>query len=496
VRRIVRFAGATALAFFLFEFFSEEINRVKQDIPYLGGWTAERFQIFTGFPLLTLFAWMLDRTLLHPSTQDFSERRRAGARLAVCLAGALPGLQIAASAFRMRQVPAFIHPQNYVLYAYLFLYACVTLTLVALVYWQTFHAKTRKSRTLALWYACLVILSVSLTTSVHGYRPGVLPARGGPHPDVIMTYAQRYEIPEDLAAIKRLNKSDARIVDLTREMPNNPWNADIESVALPLSGLRTPSGYNLFHPVWYGRLIEVGINGGAGRPFMSVVQVRASESTNFEALGLLDVRYVLAYQGSRVPGYLPVHHLERMGKTLFASQEEVGPAFVSPDVRCFMNDAEALRHIHHSGLHDLKALAVLVSSDDQAAALCSESQHMVSETEGGKASIQVLRGADRVSIKVESETGGILTLGDSYYPGWKVYVNGVPKPMLRTYTTLRGVVIEPGHQLVEYRYDPKMFWTLFRVSNTLLGLLLVVALVAWAWHRGRISGVALGRPGC
>ena len=496
VQKIIRFAGITTCAFFLFEIFSNEINRAKQDIPFIGGWTAERFQIFTFFPLLTLFAWMLDRTLLRAPGAGLSEKRLTGARWAVFLTGMLAWLQVTASAFRMKQVPASIYPQNYVMYAYLFLYAFVTLTLFVLVYMQTCRSlRGEITRSRAVWYVGLLVISVSLTTAVHGYRSGVLPARGGPHPDVIMTYAQRYAIPADLAVIKRMNTSDSRIVDLTREMPNIPWTADIESAALPLSGLRTSSGYNLFHPIWYGRLIEAGVNGGTGRPFLSVVQVRASEKTNFEVLGLLDVQYVLAYPESHLSGYLPVHQLEGIGKTLFAAEGDVGPAFVSSNVRCFMNDAEALRYIHHSTLRDLKTEAVLVSSDDEAAALCGGIQGVASVQVTGKTNIQVLRGSDQVSVKVENSTGGILTLGDSYYPGWKVYVDGLEKPLLRTYTALRGVEIGTGHQSVEYRYEPKMFWMLFQMSNILLGLLLLIALVAWVWHRGRSFGMQLARGG-
>ncbi|MEW6544239.1 MAG: hypothetical protein AB1411_11580 [Nitrospirota bacterium] len=495
IKRIITFSWMVTVVFFLLELFSDEINFAKQSIPFLGGWTAERVGVFTFFPLLTLFSWMADRAILHPSVAELSEGRRTRAGWAVFLVGMLACAQIAVSVFRMKQVPPVIHPQDYAMFTYLLLYALATLTLIGLVYLQATRPSYRAGwPARPILYVWLFVLSVSLTTSVHSYRPGVLPARGGPNPDVTMTYAQRYAIPDDLVAVKRLNESDARVVDFTREMPNIPWTAEVESAMLPLSGIRTPSGYSLFHPVWYGRFIEIGVNGSEAGPFESIVQVRGTNRTNFEALGLLDVRYVLAYQSSLMPGYLPILQLDGVRKTLFAAQEEVGPAFVSSDVRCFINDTEALRYIHRSGLRDLRTHAVLVASDDAASPICSRVQdHSALEAEGVSPSIQVLRGADRVSIKVEGSSGGILTLGDSYYPGWKVYVDGVEKPLLRTYTTLRGVAIGVGNQSVEYVYEPEVFWLLFGLSKWLLGGLVLVALVTWAAGRFTLQRVRIGR---
>lgn len=493
LRVAVMFAAWLAISLLFLELFNEEINRIKTHLPFLSGWNVERFAVFTFFPVGVVFGWMVDRTLLSPSRAG--SFRPAKARLAVATLGVLTGLQIGYSAYRMRLVPSSIYPQNYLIYVYLFLYASAMATLLILVYRSTYLTRNEEGRQLPRgWYVILIVLGVSLTTSVHGYRSSVLPARGGPNP-TIMTYAERYAVPEELSVIKRMNVLGGRVVDLTREMPDDPWTAETESAELPLSGLRTPSGYSLLFSDRYGRLIATGVNGDDRGPFHSVVQVRARENTNYEALGLLDVRYILAYQASRIPGYRSVLQFEGVGKTLFAAEGDVGPAFVSPDVRCFPNDAEALRHIHHSSLDDLKTRAVLVSSDDGVAALCNNVQRTSSLAEASKTSIQVVRGTDHVSIAVESDTGGVLTLGDSYYPGWKVHVNGLERPLMRTFTALRGVEIGKGHQLIEYRYDPKMFWTLFRVSNTLLGLLLFTTLIAWVWHKGYIRGMVFARGG-
>lgn len=76
-----------------------------------------------------------------------------------------------------------------------------------------------------------------------------------------------------------------------------------------------------------------------------------------------------------------------------------------------------------------------------------------------------------------------MTLADAYYPGWLVFVDGVERPLLRTYTALRGVALEPGRHLVEFVYAPWVFNLLCRLSNGLLVILLLAGLVAWGMNR-------------
>lgn len=483
-RRILTLLAGITVVSLLLEFFSEEVNFIKRDVPFLGGWSAERFAVFTVFGVVALFAWMLERTLFNGSARVLSDARWTWARRGVIVVGMLGMLQVVYSAFRMRLVPASIAPQNHVLYAYLLAYAVVTLALLVLVYQRVrCRLQARPEVSGRLWCVTLIALSVALTASVHGYRSGVLPARGGPNPEVIKTYSERYSGQAELRTVKDLNRTDERIVDLTRAMPNLPWIAETEAAELPLNDLRTPSGYSVFFPSWYGRFIEVAINGGMTLPFLSVVQVRATERTNFEALGLLAVQYVLARKGNSIPGYAPVFEFDLLGKTLFSAQGNVAPVFVSTQIQCFTNDMDALRYIHAAGLRELKTSVVLVSGDADSARYCRQEEPLHPGGQSQNEPFHMTRGRDRISIEVDSSPGGILTLADTYYPGWKVYVNGVEKPILRTYTTLRGVEITPGRQVIEFVYSPDTFWSLFRLSNGLLGGMILFLLAGWTIQR-------------
>lgn len=59
-----------------------------------------------------------------------------------------------------------------------------------------------------------------------------------------------------------------------------------------------------------------------------------------------------------------------------------------------------------------------------------------------------------VQIRAGMQCRGIVILTDSSYPGWRAYVDGRRAPLLETYGSVRGVVVEAGDHLVEMRYRP------------------------------------------
>jgi hypothetical protein len=105
---------------------------------------------------------------------------------------------------------------------------------------------------------------------------------------------------------------------------------------------------------------------------------------------------------------------------------------------------------------------VMVDSDDDL------SQTYPSSLAGkpGKAEIVAWR-LDRVDIEVETSVPAILTLHDPWYPGWKVEVDNVPQPMLRTDVLFRGVEIPAGAHQVVFTYRPLSLENLWAAAQTL-----------------------------
>jgi hypothetical protein len=97
------------------------------------------------------------------------------------------------------------------------------------------------------------------------------------------------------------------------------------------------------------------------------------------------------------------------------------------------------------------------------------------------------RTPQRIELRARLHQPGIVILSHTWYPGWRLTIDGRPAPILRANRMMRGAAVSTGeHQLV-YRYDP---WS-FRIGAvvSLVGLMALVVLAArrFAWKRGRGS---------
>jgi len=78
---------------------------------------------------------------------------------------------------------------------------------------------------------------------------------------------------------------------------------------------------------------------------------------------------------------------------------------------------------------------------------------------------------DEVVIRSTAATPGFLVLSDTYYPGWRVTVDGRERPLLRANYTMRAVQLEAGAHEVRFRYEP---WSVRLGAAVSLATLLAV----------------------
>lgn len=73
-----------------------------------------------------------------------------------------------------------------------------------------------------------------------------------------------------------------------------------------------------------------------------------------------------------------------------------------------------------------------------------------------------------------SSNGGLLFVSEVFYPGWKVYVDGVEAPLHRLNYFFRGVELEPGYHEVRMKYAPESFY-----SGALISFFSLILLCGW-----------------
>jgi hypothetical protein len=104
-----------------------------------------------------------------------------------------------------------------------------------------------------------------------------------------------------------------------------------------------------------------------------------------------------------------------------------------------------------------------------------------------------LYSAQRVVVDCDSAQDAALVLTDSYYPGWRAFVDGKEAPILHGNYLFRAVPVTRGRHTVEFVYSPDSFKIGLLVSGaTMLAMLLAVAFTI---RRRRKSTGPLDRMG-
>ncbi|MFN4220217.1 MAG: hypothetical protein ACK4GJ_04775 [bacterium] len=66
-----------------------------------------------------------------------------------------------------------------------------------------------------------------------------------------------------------------------------------------------------------------------------------------------------------------------------------------------------------------------------------------------------------VRIRYECKEKGLVVFNDLYYRGWTVKVNGQNKPLLKVNCLVKGVVVDKGEGIIEFKYQPFPLWMVY-----------------------------------
>lgn len=100
--------------------------------------------------------------------------------------------------------------------------------------------------------------------------------------------------------------------------------------------------------------------------------------------------------------------------------------------------------------------------------------------------------AQRVTIDVLLEKPGLLVLSDTYYPGWKAYVDGRRREIVPTNLVMRGVFLPAGEHEVVFVYAPLSYRVGLALSVLAIVGCVVFAIVRTRHGRGRLSAGGRG----
>ncbi len=91
--------------------------------------------------------------------------------------------------------------------------------------------------------------------------------------------------------------------------------------------------------------------------------------------------------------------------------------------------------------------------------------------------VQVIRDdPGRVELVAHLKSPGLVVLADTYYPGWRLMIDGRPAEILRTNGVMRGGLVGAGEHRLVYQYDPASLKV--GAGLTLAGMAALILLMA------------------
>ncbi|MFH1867730.1 MAG: YfhO family protein [Candidatus Omnitrophota bacterium] len=165
-------------------------------------------------------------------------------------------------------------------------------------------------------------------------------------------------------------------------------------------------------------------------------------------LGLLNVKYISSKKGMELPGFEKVN--ESPYAAVFKNAKCLPRAQLIRNVRLFNKDEDILKYVCSKDF----------DADNE---IVFERISGIKESSGIESALKQDRvdileyGPHTVGISIFAKKPAFLLLSDTYYPGWKVFVDGEEKKIYRADYFLRAVRVSEGEHKVRFIYDPFSF---------------------------------------
>lgn len=255
-------------------------------------------------------------------------------------------------------------------------------------------------------------------------------------------------------------------------------SASIEANFATQHQLFSPDGYDPLYSKRYGEFITSSKEGKI--PFQFTNQTRSDAivapgygkidlSTNVyrkKVLDTLGVAYVLdrAENNSTEETFTPLQYQkihEESGWLVYKNLHAAPRVFLTSDYKVYKTTQEFEKLFFDSSFDPGKTI------------LLEEPIQIQNSNNPGSAIISTYKPTN-VTIQTKSDDSKLLFLSDTYYPGWKAFIDSVPTKIYRADYAFRAVVVPKGIHSVTFEYSPLSFSYGLKVSIISIGVLLVL----------------------
>jgi hypothetical protein len=163
-------------------------------------------------------------------------------------------------------------------------------------------------------------------------------------------------------------------------------------------------------------------------------------------LSLMNVRYILDYGG--IPD---LNLIFSNGIRIYRNDDALPRAYVVSQARVISDDEELLTELLDQTFNPRRTVLLRPASGQKPFSYFPTADPL------SLIPLSPEYSPNTVKIEVALDRDGYLVLSDIYYPGWRAYVDGEEREILRANYAFRAVPLESGQHIVLFKYDPLSF---------------------------------------
>ena len=160
-------------------------------------------------------------------------------------------------------------------------------------------------------------------------------------------------------------------------------------------------------------------------------------------LSMLGVKYIFSRKEIKTPDLCLISN----GEVKVYRNKKFLPRVFIPESAKFMKEQDILKYIKSNKFHPLKEV-ILIDTD--------KPDKKNYENIKGRAEI-VLYENEKILISADLKKEGFLVLSDTFYLGWKVFIDGNRSKIYRANYVLRAVRLKKGKHRILFLYSPATF---------------------------------------
>lgn len=279
---------------------------------------------------------------------------------------------------------------------------------------------------------------------------------------------------------------------------NRYWGygaANIEANFATQEKLFSTDGYDPLYPKRYGEFIQSSRGGKIETKFDNTTRSDAFITSGFgevdmrnnlyreKVLNILGVKYILdrIENGSTQETFPPEKYQQvyqdKNGWKIFENLKVAPRLFLTSDYKVFKTKEEFEKLFLDQNFDPAKTIFL---EEELSNHLLDLNKQSFSTNQVNQAGNVIVEDYQPNHIKLLTETKGnqLLFLSDTYYPGWKAFIDGKESKIYRADYAFRAVVVPAGSHEVIFSYEPQSFYLGVKISIISLALFIIFLVFA------------------